>query len=167
MSDTDRENHLDDLGPRFLEGLRLRAEGKTDEAMEVFAAVLRAEPRLAEPRLEMGRVWLEQGRLDDAEPQLREAIRILELGGQWTEEVPEHVLLAMAWALLGEVLKQQAASDDVVFGAPERFEELLRMSRVAFARAAELDPEDSVSALNAAELGDRDDDAAEPPEDDA
>jgi len=82
-----------------------------------------------------------------------EAIRILEAGGGWTEDVPEHIVLALAWALLGEVLKELAASDEVVFGDdPARFAELVAQSRAAFARAHAIDPSDTASLLNAKEL---------------
>lgn len=154
MADDTPESHLTALGETFLKALALRADGRSDDALELFAEILRKEPRLAEPRIERARVWLERERLEDAEVDVREALRILENGGQWTEDVPENVVLSIAWALLGEILKQQASSDEVVFGDPARFAELLELSRAAFARAAELDPEDEVSAINAAELGD-------------
>jgi tetratricopeptide (TPR) repeat protein len=156
MAESPDEKHLAALGPRFMEGLKKRDDGKVDEALEIFREVLRAEPRLAEPRMEIARILLEMGKLDEAEEEAREAVRLLEIGAQWTEELPENVVLALAWALLGEVLKEKAQSDDVVFGDAQTFEELLGESRAAYARAADLDPTDSVSRLNALELGDRD-----------
>lgn len=147
------ETHLAGLGPRFMEGLRHRAEGRVDQAMEIFGEILKAEPRLAEPRMEVARVLLEMGRLEDAEAEAREAVRLLETGGQWTDELPENVVLALAWALLGEILKEKASTDDVVFGDPETFRGLLEESRAAYARAAELDPSDTASMVTAAELG--------------
>lgn len=146
------ESHLDTLGPRFFAAVQLRGEGRVDDALEAFAAVLRIEPRLAEPRLEIARIHLETGRLEDAEAEAREGLRILEAGGQWTDDLPENVVLAVAHALVGEILKEKAASDEVVFGDPERFVALLEESRRAFARAAELDPSDQTSWVNALEL---------------
>ena len=149
------EAHLEGLGEQFLKALEVRNAGRVDEAVESLLSILRIEPRLAEPRLELGRIYLETGRLEEAEAEAREAIRILDAGGAWTEDVPEELLQAMGWALLGETLKEQASSDDVVFGDdPTRFSELLAQSRVAFARAAELDPSDLASLANAEELGD-------------
>ncbi len=148
------EAHLATLGPRFLDAIQKRAAGKVDAALEAFTEILKTEPRLAEPRLEIARIYLEMGRLDDAEEEAREALRILESGGQWTEDLPENVVLALGWALLGEILKEKAASDEVVFGDPDVFTGLLQQSRAAFARAAELDPSDTASAMNALELGD-------------
>ena len=146
------EPHLSTLGPRFVAAIELRANGRVDEALDAFGAILRQEPRLAEPRLEIARIHLETGRLEDAEIQAREALRILLNGGQWTEDLPETVVLALAWALIGEILKEKAASDEVVFGDPALFREILAESRVAYAKAAELDPSDTSSWANALEL---------------
>jgi tetratricopeptide (TPR) repeat protein len=158
------EAHLATLGPRFMDALAKRSAGKVDAALDAFNDILRVEPRLAEPRMEIARIFLEMGRLDDAEEEVREAIRILEAGGIWTEELPENVVAALAWALLGEILKEKAQSDEVVFGDPTVFAELLEQSRVAFTRAAELDPSDTNSKVTALELGDglgADDDEAD------
>lgn len=148
------EAHLAALGPRFLAALEKRAAGKVDVALEELHAILQAEPRLGEPRLEIARIYLEMGRLEDAEAEAREGLRILEGGGIWVEDLPENIVAAVGWALLGEILKERATSDDVVFGDPEVFTELVAQSRAAFARAAALDPSDTASIVTAAELGD-------------
>lgn len=150
--DTKAEPHLAALGPRFLQGLAARDAGRVDQALEIFNQILLVEPRLPEPRMERGRIRLEMGQLDDAETDLREAIRVLESGGQWSEDVAENVVQALAWGLLGEILKEKASTDEVVFGDEETFRTLLSQSRVAFARAAELDPTDATSNVNALEL---------------
>jgi tetratricopeptide (TPR) repeat protein len=148
------ETHLADLGPSFVEALKLRGEGSVDAAMEKLRAILKAEPRLAEPRLEVARILLELGQLEDAEAESREALRILESGGQWTDDLPENVVLAVGYALLGEVLKERASSDEVVFGPEDVFRDLIESSRAAFARAHALDPSDTASFVYSAELGD-------------
>lgn len=159
--DSQPEAHLAALGPRFLRGLALRDKGRVDEALAVFNQILTVEPRLPEPRLERGRIRLEMGQLDDAETDVREAMRVLEAGGQWSEDVPENVVQALAWSLLGEILKEKAATDDVVFGDEETFRALLAQSRMAFARAAELDPTDNNSQINALELSEEAEEKAE------
>ncbi len=151
-AETRPEPHLAALGPRFLKGLAMRAAGRIDEALEVFNQVLLVEPRLPEPRMERGRIRLEMGQLEDAEEDVREAIRVLDGGGQWSEDVAENVVQALAWGLLGEILKEKASTDDVVFGDEATFRTLLAQSRAAFARAAELDPTDTTSQINALEL---------------
>jgi tetratricopeptide (TPR) repeat protein len=146
-----------------MQALERRNAGKVDEATDALLALLRIEPRLAEPRLELGAIHLETGRLEEAEAEAREAIRILDAGGAWTEDLPENVLLGMGWALLGEVLKQMASTDEVVFGEdPTRFRELIAQSQVAFRRAAELDPQDLASLTSAAELADDGEGEGEP-----
>ena len=102
--------------------------------------------------MERGRIRLEMGQLEDAEEDVREAIRVLDGGGQWSEDVAENVVQALAWGLLGEILKEKASTDDVVFGDEATFRTLLAQSRAAFARAAELDPTDTTSQINALEL---------------
>ncbi len=170
MDDDDSKNlpeaHLAALGPRFLAALQLRSIGKVDAALEAFTDILKTEPRIAEPRMEIARIFLEMGRLDDAEAEAREAIRILEMGGQWTVDLPENVVLAVAWALYGEILKEKASTDEVVFGDPATFTHLIEQSRVAFARAAELDPTDTRSAVTAMELGEGAEDEEPEPEPD-
>jgi len=141
------------LEPKFLKALEDRQSGRVDAALEAFRDLLKVEPRLPEPRMELARILLEIGRLDDAEAEAREALRVLEAGGQWNDDLPEHVVRSLAWSLVGEILKERAATDDVVFGDPDRFKEIIAQSRAAFAKAAELDPADTVSGINAAELG--------------
>lgn len=146
--------HLATLGPRFMAAIEQREKGRVDRALDELRAILKIEPRLPEPRMELSRIYLEQDRLDDAEAEIKEAIRLLELGGQWIEDVPESVVLSLAWALLGEILKEQASTDEVVFsGDEERFTELLKASRAAFSRAHALDPSDTWSKLAASQIG--------------
>ena len=135
------EAHLDGLGEQLFAALRLREKNQVDKAAEVLRGILKVEPRLAEPRLELSRILLDTGQLEEARSQAEEATRILETGGQWTEEIPENVLSSMAYGLLGEIIRRQADADEVVFGEPEEWRALLNASEAAFKRAAELDPD--------------------------
>lgn len=150
----ERDADLQSLQPRFMAALALRERGKVDEAVELLRGVLRDEPRLAEPRMELARIHLVAGRLEEAEAEAREAIRLLEAGGQWTDDLPEGVVQSIAWATLGEVLKERASTDEVVFGPEATFRELVEQSRAAYTRAHALDPSDTASGLSAAELED-------------
>lgn len=136
----------------FLRAMELRRAGKGDEALRELEGIRRREPRYPEPHLEIGRILYEREQWEEAEAEVREAIRLLELGGQWLDEIPEGAMQAMCWSLLGEVLKERAATDEVVFGDPEGFHALIRESRAAFERAAQLDPDDLASRLSADEL---------------
>ena len=135
------EAHLDGLGEQLFAALRLREKNQVDKAAEVLRGILKTEPRLAEPRLELERILLDTGQLDEARSQAEEATRILEAGGQWTDEIPENVLSSVAYGLLGEIIRLQADADEVVFGDPDDWRDMLNASEAAFKRAAELDPD--------------------------
>lgn len=127
------------LQTRFQQALRAREEGDVDGAAELLRGVLRVEPRLAEPRLELAHILLSTQQLEEAEEHAREAVRILESGGQWTADIDEDTLLSLAYTTLGEALRVRADSDEVVFGDPEAFQALHSESRTAFLKASALD----------------------------
>jgi len=135
------EPHLDALGARFLLALEAMRRGDVDRAADELRSILRAEPRLAEPRMELARLLLQTDQPEEAAEQAEEALSVLDSGGQWLEDLPENVVRSVAWNLRGEALRQQADRDEVVFGDPERWKALVEEARQAFARAATLDPE--------------------------
>jgi tetratricopeptide (TPR) repeat protein len=135
------EPHLEGLGDKLYLALRLREQKQVDKAAEVLRSILKVEPRLAEPRLELARLLLDTSQLDEARAETEEAIHILETGGQWTDEIPENVLSSMAYGLLGEIIRRQADADEIVFGDPESWSKLLAASEVAFSKARALDPD--------------------------
>lgn len=134
------EAHLKALEPRFLAALRARETNDPDRAIELLTEILRAEPRLAEPQLEMAGILLDLHRLEEAESYAREAVRILEGGGQWIDDLPENEVLSSAWTLLGEILRCRADADEIVFGDPVVWKTLVGDARAAFLRATRLDP---------------------------
>lgn len=143
MDETLEERHLEGLPELFMEAITARQRGDVDRAQDRLTEVLRREPRLAEPRLELGRIHLDAGRLEDAEAQTREGLEILLRGGQWLETLSGNELLSLAHGQLAEVLRQRADSDEVLFGDPVVWRALLDEARQQFARATELDPENS------------------------
>lgn len=134
------ETHLKVLEALFMGALEVRRRGDVDKAVELLNDVLKGEPRLAEPRLELGRIQLEMGRLDEAEEQTRQALAVLQAGGQWVDEIPENVMLSLAHNQLAELLRRRAESDEVVFGDPEVFKALLKEAQQHFDTAGKLDP---------------------------
>ncbi len=150
---------LEALGARFMAALRLEEAGKLDEAEDELRAILRAEPRLPEPRMQLARRMLEAGRLDDAEENAREALLHLEKSGPWTDEIPPDTVRAVAHAQLAEILRRKADEDDLIFGAPEVFAATVEESRAHFEAAAALDPSDETSSYYAFFMGQ----AAAPP----
>jgi tetratricopeptide (TPR) repeat protein len=156
MTDTDdtEARELEALSARFLEALSARERGDIDRAEDELRAVLRVEPRLAEPRLELARILLDTDRLADAEDHAREGLEILEGGGQWVDDLPEGVVQSIAHALLAEILRRKADEDDVIFGDPDAFRAMVAEAKSHFTRAAELDPSEEYSSYYAFFLGD-------------
>jgi tetratricopeptide (TPR) repeat protein len=134
------EGHLDGLDQRLLDAMQARRKGDVDAASELLRSILSVEPRLAEPRVELASMLLEAEQLEEAEAEAREATRLLDLGGQWSEDVDPDIMRSLAWNLLAEALRRQADQDSVVFGDPERWTALMTESGDAFKKAASLDP---------------------------
>ncbi|MFT5680737.1 MAG: tetratricopeptide (TPR) repeat protein [Myxococcota bacterium] len=143
MDDTNHseESLIAGLQSRFLQAMAARERGDVDGAAELLRGILRIEPRLPEPRMELANILLGASQLTEAEEHLREAIQSLETGGQWSEELPENVVLSLAYGTLAEVLRRQADSDEIVFGDPAGFEKRIREAKSAFKKAAALDPD--------------------------
>lgn len=135
--------HLDGLDQRFLAALAARRQGDLDSAAELLLSILKVEPRLAEPHLELASILLDTDQVTEAELHADEAVRLLESGPPWTDDLPAPVLKSLAWGMLGEALRRQADSDAVVFGDPREFELLMGRARSAFSKAAALDPENA------------------------
>jgi len=127
------------LQSRFQQALRAREAGDVDGAAELLRGVLSVEPRLAEPRLELSHILLNTQQIEEAEEQAREAVRILETGGQWTADITADALMSLAYTTLAEILRHRADSDEIVFGDPAQFETLHSESRTLFLKASALD----------------------------
>ena len=131
--------HLEGLDERFLAALGLRRQGDVDGCADELREILKVEPRLAEPHLELANLLLDLRRHEEARAHAEEAVRLLESGDPWLADPPPHVLRSLAWGVLGESLRVAADSDEVVFGEPERFVALMAQARSAFSKAAALD----------------------------
>jgi tetratricopeptide (TPR) repeat protein len=137
------EAHLEGLDAQFMDGLKRMASKDIDGAAECFRRVLQREPRLAEPRIELARILMLTGQVREAEAEAREAIKILEAGGQWIDILEEHQVSSVAYGLLAEILRVLAESDEVVFGDPEAWRNIVDEAHAAFRRARTLDPENA------------------------
>jgi tetratricopeptide (TPR) repeat protein len=137
------EEHLKGLDKQFMDAVDRMEKKDIDGAAELFRRILQAEPRLAEPRLELSRILIETRQIDEAEAEVREAIRILENGGQWLDVIPENQVQSVAYGLLAETLRMRAETDEVVFGEPDTWRAIVDESHASFRKARELDPENS------------------------
>ena len=144
---------LERLSSLFLTALSAKDAGKLDAAEEVLRDVIKAEPRLAEPHLELGRILLDTDRLAHAESEAREALDLLASTGPWTSELEPATVHAIAHGLLAEVLRRKADEDDVIFGDPDAFKALLEEARKHFDLARKLDPSDDYASFHATFLG--------------
>jgi tetratricopeptide (TPR) repeat protein len=135
------EEHLAPLAVRFMSALEWRRVGQVDRAIDDLRAILRVEPRLAEPHMELASIHLAIEQPDRGLEHAREAVRLLHSGARWNEDLPENVVQSLAQNLLGEALRKVADQDAVVFGEPERWKLLMEEARQSFRRAAELDPD--------------------------
>ena len=140
------EDHLAPLGARLADAIKAYERKDVDAAGEILRGILRVEPRLAEPRLQLAALLLETSQLEEAEAEAREALALLESGAQWTDDLTEDELLSLAADTLGEVLRQRADTDDVVFGDPEVWRALIDESTALFSRAYKLDPDNDHAA---------------------
>jgi len=145
--------HLEALAVRFMTAMERRRNGDIDRAQKDLRAILKVEPRLAEPHMELASLLLSTEQPEPAVEHAREALRLLEQGGQWTDDLPENVVRSLAWNLLGEALKQVADQDSVVFGSPERWNRLMTEAKAAFKTAASLDPDNQHASWSAFGFG--------------
>jgi len=152
----DQETHTQGLEDTFLKALKERRAGRIDKAMDLLRKVIHGDPRLPEPHLELAHVHLEAERFDLAEVEAREGLRWLEQGGQWVEDLPMNVVLSHAHDLLGQILQDKAATDEIVFGDEEVFTGMLREATGHFETARELDPKNDHANYNSffLQLGD-------------
>lgn len=136
------------LARSMTKALRLRASGRDTEAKTVLKEILAAEPRLAEPRLELA--WFAAAREDweEAEGQARLAVEILEAGGQWSDDLPPEQLLAFALTLLGEVIVRPLEEGDLFLVDRGGFTEHWNEAAGLFARAVKLDEENEDARRN-------------------
>lgn len=152
-TDDRQQELLAELEPKFMAAIEAKDAGRMDTAEDLLRGILRVEPRIAEPRMELARILLDTDRLEEAEEHAREGLLQLKSGGQWTEEIPENIVSGLAHALLAEVLRRRIEEDDVVFGDPARYQAMLAESQSLFQEASRLDPSDEYASFHAFFLG--------------
>lgn len=149
----DEAARMEALGKRFLQGMELKRNGALDDAEDVYRAITRIEPRLAEPHMELAHILLETDRLGEAEEHAREALEHLRRGGPWTDDLPAKTVESMCHALVAEVLRRRADEDDVIFGDPAVFKKMVDDAKHHFEEAARLDPSDATASYYATFMG--------------
>ena len=138
---SEEEKILKQLEFKFLEAIKAHQEGNLDKAELISKAILKLEPRLVEPNVELSSIALRREQLELAQGYAEEAIRLCTLHGHWMDNFTDDELLAMAYCNLGEALRKQAEMDEVIFQDPEMFEVLIGKAKEAYQKAAKLDPD--------------------------
>ena len=108
------EAHLQRLEPLLEKALSLRGDGKDEEAIGLLREILQADPRLAEPRLELSHIAAAEGDWQESETQARMAVEALRAGGQWTLDLEANEILSFALNLLGEVVVRGLEEGDLL-----------------------------------------------------
>jgi hypothetical protein len=103
--------------------------------------------------MELARLFLDTERVDEAEEHARLALEHLQAGGRWNEDLPEDTVMALAHALLAEVLRRRLEEDSLIFGDPAEYKETLAEAQRHFESARRLDPSDEYASFYAFFLG--------------
>ncbi len=131
---------LDALAPKMRAALEARQSGDDDRAEKLLREVLRNEPRLAEPRLELAHLAVLRDQWDEARTQAEIAVTTLRAGGQWTLDVEPEALLSFAINLLGEVIVRSIEEEDLFLRDRSKFTDAWNRAALLFAEARSLDP---------------------------
>ena len=134
------EHHLVPLGTRLETAFTLRGDGKNDEAEEILRDVLRTDPRLAEPRLELAHIAAARQDWEEAIEQARAAVAILRGGGQWTADLQPAQMLSFGINLLAEVIYRELQDGDLIFRDPAAFAARWNEAAALFEEAVRTDP---------------------------
>ena len=141
MNDPDNTESkaLRSIEDKFQKALLANQQNDVDRANKLFKEIIEQEPRLAEARIEYAYNLLGMGRLTEAQGHADEGVRLLENSGSWLADIEDDVILSMAYSLQGEIFRELASSDDVVFRQPEEFKQLMERAKSSFNKAAALD----------------------------
>jgi tetratricopeptide (TPR) repeat protein len=147
--DMSREEDLRPLEKLFNTAMEFRQNSNVEKSEQILLRILKQEPRLAEPNIELAHIYLISEKFDEALEHIQDAIQFLENGGQWLE-IEEDQLLSMAYTLQGEIYRSIADQDKVVFGSQEIWKDYINKSKEAFKKAKELDPKNDDATVRGA-----------------
>lgn len=148
MSDSHFEQPSDGaLEGLFLNAMAARQGGDDAQAAALLKDILKAEPRLAEPYLELAAIAAERGDLDEAEELARNGVEQLRRGGQWVADLDDDEMMAFALNLLGEL--EMRASEELVHGDTEEFRTRWNSAAAHFREALRHDPDNADARRNA------------------
>ena len=112
------ENYTNALIKKFEQALEARENNDIDSCCELLLHIIKNEPRLPEPHLELANIYLIIEKLEDARVHIEEVITYLENGGQWTE-IDVNTLLSLAYSTKSEIYHALADRDEIVLNSNE------------------------------------------------
>ena len=122
----------------FMAAMEHRQQGNAKKSEICLLEIVKKEPRLPEPHLELAHIYLALEQLEDARSHIDQAVQYLENGGQWLD-LPEDEILLMAYLIQGEVYRSLADLDEVVFGEQSVYIDYVNRAKNAFKKANMLD----------------------------
>lgn len=143
------QDQLTALEPKMRLAMTAREQGNDAEAKRLFDEILKEEPRLAEPRLELAHMAAGTEDWEGAQSQARLAVEILKRGGQWTQDVAPEALLGFALNLLGELMVRPLEEGDLFLTDRPRFDASWNEASTLFGLAMAADPSNVDARRNA------------------
>ncbi len=124
----------------FIAAMEHRQHGDSKKSEACLLEIVKKEPRLPEPHLELAHIYHAQEQFEDARTHIEEAVQYLENGGQWLD-LPEIEILSMAYLIQGEIYRSLADLDEVVFGDQAVYIDYVNRAKNAFKKANLIDKE--------------------------
>lgn len=142
---SDQENsYTNALIKKFEQAMDARERNDIDSCCELLLQVIKQEPRLPEPHLEIANIYLIIEKLEDARVHIEEAITYLENGGQWMD-MDLSTVLSLAYATKSEIYHALADQDEIVLNSNEtEFIRLMKISKDAKKKSEECNPNQHV-----------------------
>ena len=122
----------------FIAAMEHRQNRNSKKSEACLLEILKKEPRLPEPHLELAHIYHAQEQFDDARIHIEQAVQYLENGGQWLD-LPETEIMSMAYLIQGEIYRSLADLDEVVFGKQSVYIDYVNRAKNAFKKANLLD----------------------------
>ena len=124
----------------FIAAMEHRQHGDSKKSEACLLEIVKKEPRLPEPHLELAHIYHAQEHFEDARTHIEQAVQYLENGGQWLD-LPEMEILSMAYLIQGEIYRSLADLDEVVFGDQAVYIDYVNRAKNAFKKANLIDKE--------------------------
>ena len=131
-------SEIEPMQALFMAAMEHRQGGDARKSEICLLEIIKKEPRLPEPHLELAHIYLAQEQFEEARTHIEQAVQYLENGGQWLD-LPENEILTMAYLIQGEIYRSLADLDEVVFGEQAAYIDYVNRAKNAFKKANMID----------------------------